>query len=181
MRIGFTGAQGTGKTTLLRAVENSGMGFKVVPSTARQALQAGFKVNRDADMLSQLVTTVSRCATEDSLYRQHNKTLSDRTPLDSLAYTFYQMGKVWTEKPNMYYWNISSGLAIEHMYKYDYVFYFPPYWAPKQDGVRDGDVNYQTDIDQIILDLTKDFEIDYYVMPKGTTEERLSFLTKLVD
>lgn len=181
MRIGFTGAQGTGKTTLLRAVQNSGMNFKVVPSTAREALKAGFKVNRDADTLSQLVTTVSRVALEDSLYRQHNKTLSDRTPLDSLAYTFYQMSKVWTEEPNMYYWNISAGLVVEHMYKYDYVFYFPPYWAPKEDGVRDGDVQYQTDIDQIILDLMKDFEIDHYIMPKGSTEERLAFLTNVVN
>ena len=150
MRIGFTGAQGTGKTTLLRAIEKADLGFTVVPSTAREAIKAGFSLNRDADPLSQLVTTVSRVALEDNLYRITGKTLSDRTPLDSLAYTLYQLTFVWEKRESDYYWNISQGLVLEHMHKYDHIFYFPPYFAPKNDGVRDDDVLYQKTIDGII-------------------------------
>lgn len=182
MRVGFTGAQGTGKTTLLRAVENSDLGFTVVPSTAREAVRAGFKLNRDADPLSQLVTTVSRVALEDELYRTTHKTIGDRTPLDSLAYTCYQMHNEWPgEKWKDYYWNISKRLVVEHMHKYDHIFYFPAYWKPKEDGVRDGDLTYQQNIDSIICGLLDTYGLEYHIMPRITTEERLAFLTKAVN
>lgn len=183
MRIGFTGAQGTGKTTLLRAVEENDMGYAVVPSTAREALKAGYKLNREADPLSQLVTTVSRVALEDNLYRLHGKTIGDRTPLDSLAYTAYQMALVWPSQMHVpgYYWNISEQLVVEHMHKYDHIFYFPPYFAPKRDGVRDGDVQYQNSIDEIIKRFLNMHDIRYHTIPDTNTQQRLSFLTKAVN
>lgn len=181
MRVGFTGAQGTGKTTLLKAVDEAGLGFKAVPSTAREAVKAGFKVNRDADMLSQLVTTVSRVSMEDHWYNEMGKTISDRTPLDSLAYTFYQAKFVWPEKPNEYYLTISTELVVNHMKKYDHIFYFPPYFNPKPDGVRDGDVAYQQAIDHEIKTALLMLDVTYHTVPMGPTPHRLEFLTKLIN
>jgi len=181
MRVGFTGAQGTGKTTLLRRIENSDLGFTVVPSTAREAVKAGFKVNREADRLSQLVTTVSRVALEDNLYRTTRRTVGDRTPLDSLAYTAYQANFVWDATESPFYWDISAGLVQEHMFKYDHIFYFPPYFAPKKDGVRDGDAAYQKVIDGIIKAFLDSYQLSYHTVPNANTEERFAFLTKAVN
>lgn len=182
MRVGFTGAQGTGKTTLLKAINKNNLDLRPVPSTAREALKAGFNVNRDADPLSQLVTTVSRITLEDRLYHNTGRTISDRTPLDSLAYTCYQMHNVWDKDVgNEYYWSISKSIVVQHMWKYDHIFYFPPFWKPKADGVRDDDEQYQRDIDSIIVGLLDTYNIEYHTMPRGTTEQRLDFLTKAVN
>jgi len=182
MRVGFTGAQGTGKTTLMRAVEKSDLGFTVVPSTARAAAEAGFLVNRDADPMSQLVTTVGRVATEERLFRQNGHTISDRTPLDSLAYTLYQGANVWDNLPeaNSYYMQISVDLVMEHMYKYDHIIYFPPLWSPKADGLRDTDIEYQRQIDALIRGLLDMHNIAFRTVPRGSTEVRLEWLTKLL-
>lgn len=181
MRVGFCGTQGSGKTTLMKAVEKSSLGFTAVPSTARGAIQAGFKLNRDADPLSQLVTTVARCAVEDKIFRETGKTISDRTPLDSLAYTTYQISNVWEAQPySTYYWSISRDLVAEHMHKYDLVVYFPPLWSPKADGVRDPDVAYQKEIDRIILTLVEGLDIQIYPIIEGNTSQRLNYLTKLI-
>lgn len=182
MRVGFTGAQGTGKTTLLRAVEKSDLGFTIVPSTARTAADAGFLVNRDADPMSQLVTTVGRVATEDRLFRQTGHTISDRTPLDSLAYTLYQGANVWGNLPevNEYYMDISVSLVLEHMYKYDYIIYFPPLWAPKADGLRDTDIEYQRQIDALIRSLLEMHDIPFWTVPRGNTSERLNWLRRTI-
>ena len=182
MRVGFTGAQGTGKTTLLRAIESAGLNFSVVPSTARAALRSGYKVNRDADPLSQLVTTVSRVSTEDRIDHDAVRCVSDRTPLDSMAYTCYQVHNVWDVDKSMdYYMEVTRDLVVRHMYKYDHIFYFPVFWTPKEDGVRDGDVNYQQDIDKIIVGLLESYGLEYHTVPKGSTQERLSWLTKTLN
>jgi hypothetical protein len=176
MRIGFTGAQGTGKTTVLKRIEKSKINLTIVPSTARAALAAGFAVNRDADPLSQLVTTVGRIAIEDRIHRESGNTISDRTPLDSLAYTTYQYNNEWGRRDkNEYYWQTSVDLVMEHMHKYDALFYFPVYWAPKDDGVRDPDVEYQEEIDGIIKFYLPTIEKPTFVMPNASTDERLRF------
>lgn len=180
MRIGFTGAQGTGKTSVLKKVEEK-KEFVVVPSTARAALEAGYKVNRDATPLSQLVTTVGRIGTEDHLHRLHGNTVSDRTPLDSLAYTTYQFNNIWAEyDKNKYYWAASVDLVTEHMHKYDLIVYFPVYWAPKDDGVRDPNVEYQEAIDGHIKLFLTTMELDYVVMPNASSTDRYKFLINAI-
>jgi hypothetical protein len=181
LRIGFTGAQGTGKTTVLKQIEKAKTGLTVVPSTARAASAAGFSVNRDADPLAQLVTTVGRIATEDRLYRETGHTVSDRTPLDSLAYTTYQYVNEWSRREkNDYYWEVSRDIVMEHMHKYDHIFYFPVFWAPKGDGLRDTDLGYQSDIDGYIQQYLKILNKDYWIMPNATAAERLTFFVEKI-
>jgi len=183
VRIGFTGAQGTGKTSLLKRIDKADMGYTTVPSTARLAHAAGYKLNREADPISQLITTVSRVSIEDKIYRATRQIISDRTPIDSLAYTSYQMLRHWKmdEEEMEFYWGVSEELVFEHMLKYDYVFYFPIYFPPKNDGVRDGDADYQKDIDVLIKMFLKKSNTPFATIPKGTTDERFSFLTNVID
>ena len=51
-RIVFTGAQGTGKTTVLKEFENKGL--KVITEVVRQLASKGVKINKDGDEKSQV-------------------------------------------------------------------------------------------------------------------------------
>lgn len=174
MKLGFTGSQGTGKTTLAKHLvkQKEFKDYTFIPSAARVAEQEGFKVNRDADPLSQLLTTAGRITTEYEMWSTTSQTISDRTPLDSLAYTTYQFNNVWPEFNSGYYWKVSYALVAEHMDNYDHVFYFPNFWAPTGDGVRDPDPEYQADIDALIITFLGTMALDYTIMPKGTNAER---------
>lgn len=184
MKIGFTGSQGTGKTTLAKALLQDSWfkdrNYVFVPSTARVAEQEGFKVNRDADPLSQLLTTVGRITAEYGVEDEITSTISDRTPLDSLAYTTYQFNNVWEDFNSKFYWKVSYDLVQKHMAEYDYIFYFPVFWAPKDDGLRDPDSGYQHDIDELIVDFLDSMEVKHFVIPEGSTKDRVGHLKKIV-
>jgi predicted ATPase len=178
VRIGFTGSQGTGKTTLaensvdkIRLLKGD---WKTVPSTARAAREAGYSINRDADPLSQILTTVARINAENKLADSGFSVLSDRTPIDSLAYTSYSFNNIW-KNSNKFYWQQSADLASHHMKSYDAVFYFPVYWGPDADGVRDTDPHWQIEIDHMIIALLEDFGIYSIVVPNLSIEDRVEW------
>lgn len=180
MKIGFTGSQGTGKTTLAKSLlrDPEFKGYTFIPSTARRGGAEGFKVNREADPLSQLLTTVGRITAEYDA--QSDKTISDRTPLDSLAYTTYQYNLVWEDFNSKYYWEVSYSLVTKHMEEYDHIFYFPPYWDPNADGLRDTDPGYQYAIDENILAFLEAMNVDYVTVPELTVPERVEFVKNIV-
>lgn len=182
MRVGFSGAQGTGKTTLAKAMLKDPFfdGWAYVPSAARTAVEQGFKVNREADPLSQLLTTCARVTSEYKVSQQVVNTVSDRTPLDSLAYTFYQYDNVWHDFDSTFYWDTSCDLVEMAMKEYDRVFYFPPYWEPKEDGVRSGDRQYQMDIDKLVKRILQRLDIYCLTMPEGTNQDRIRFIQKYI-
>lgn len=178
MRIGFTGSQGTGKTTLAKHLvkQPEFKDYTFIPSAARVAEKEGFKVNRDADPLSQLLTTAGRITTEYEQWDITDDTISDRTPLDSLAYTTYQFNNVWPEFNSGYYWKVSYALVEKHMENYDVLVYFPNFWAPTADGVRDGDPQYQADIDVLIKTFLETMDMPHVVMPNATNAERYKII-----
>lgn len=180
MRIGFAGAQGTGKTTLAKAYCHLFPDVVMVESTARRIKSAGYGINRDADPLSQLLTTISRANAENAASACFKHTLSDRTLVDSLAYTAYQISYVWKddfpEKKARAYYDESFQFVHQHMQKYDKVFYFPPYWGPIADGDRDPDTDYQESIDYIVKALLVKTNTQFVTVPHMNIDNRLKWL-----
>lgn len=181
MRIGFTGAQGTGKTTLINLLEEDGSLGPITRtiSPARTALSLGLLVNRDADVFSQLMVSVANINKEYMVDPTADMIISDRTPVDSLAYTLYQLKEVWTEmdgRLSEWYWNQLLVLSLSNMDVYDELFYFPAYFAPKSDGVRDSDREYQLDIDLTIKRLLDENDIEVHIVPDVSKEERLTWI-----
>jgi len=186
MRVGCVGAQGTGKTTAVEAFlqdpEVKARNWKFLPSAGRKIAEAGYKINQEADQLSQLLITAARVS---GMYRMESQdptvsVIADRTPLDALAYTAYQAAKVWKSEPNDLYWEISSGLVMSEIQNYDFVFYFPAYWAPKGTDIRSSDAEYQRDIDAIINKLLKTSAIEYYSIPNDCLKSRVDFMKGVI-
>ena len=144
MRIGMTGAHGTGKSTVTEYLKTLDRfkHFYCPPSSAR-VLQA-FGINDKADPLGQWLITVDRhnniCSDQD--------VITDRTPIDSWAYSMY-MKESWNV-PQAYF-DILDEYVGRAMKDIDLLVYFPVYWDLEDDGVRSLDKAYQNNIDDWIL------------------------------
>lgn len=176
MKIAFCGSQGVGKTSVAKAIQASVPGSYVIPSTARLALAAGYQVNRDADPLSQLITMIARINAENSINSMGRLLISDRTPIDSLAYTMYQIDNMWGSV-NDFYLEQCKMLSYNHVRTYDALFYFPVYdWEVKGDGVRDTDPLYQKAVDAYIQVLLDRVAVPLYTMPNLNVADRKSYI-----
>jgi len=181
MKIGFFGSQGTGKTTTMNAFKSnpSFRHYSTITSRAREASKSGLPLNTDATPLSQLLVTVSRC--NEDINAGHCNVISDRTPLDSLAYTLYSVENKWSDYYEQFYIDTSWNLVSACMSKYDALFYFPVYWSPKSDGVRSSDKTYQEDIDKIIRRAATSMGITSFTMPNDSVEKRVEFIRSQIN
>ena len=180
MKIGFAGAQGTGKTSLARYMTEQVSEFKdfvFVQSSVRRLSQS-VKINKAADPLDQLISTVSRLSDEESA-SDHGRlsTISDRTPVDSLAYTLYQQNYIWGGKHREIL-EVTEGLVQRAMRDYDLVVYFPVYWPPEADGVRLTDPDYQKMIAAYITKYLNKFNVPYILAENEPVERRALNLAK---
>ena len=182
IKIGMMGAHGTGKTSMAEAMVNSpAFGqFRTVPSTARQIKAYGYPINREATELSQILVPLLRIVDEAEAFTdKHNRLykqgiISDRTLVDSLAYTMYQNANVW-----------ESGELIEHvtyrltrmyMNTYAVLLYFPIYWDNVDDGVRDPDEQYRREIDNNIKTILELLGVEYLTVPNVSPAMRAEWL-----
>lgn len=172
-RIVFTGAQGTGKTTILNHYKELGM--NVITEVVRQLAQKGVKINRDGDEKGQA-----------KIFKEYENLLgditldgyfSDRCLIDVTAYTkyLYDTGKV-TEK----FYN----KQLKQLHKFcaanpDLVYlYFPIEFAIEDDGVRDLDEEFRVAIDQNIQGLLQECSIVPIIIT-GTVEERIDKVNRV--
>lgn len=180
MKIGFTGSQGTGKTTLAQTMvaEPNFRDYIFVPSAARDSMKAGFKINKEAGRVDQVVTTMARVAKEHEALKQEN-VIADRMLIDSHAYSTYQKECVWIAQPSdEYLLEVSRSLALISADRYDRIFFFPPYWAPVNDNVRALDAAYQLSVSDIIEEFLMTNDVKFDVVPQCSVQDRLEWITK---
>jgi len=158
--------------------------FSLVPSTARQIKAYGYPINREATELSQILVPLLRMVDEaEAFTNQHNRMykqglISDRTLVDSLAYTMYQNLHVWESGDLIE--NVTMRLAQMHINTYNVLLYFPIYWDNVDDGVRDPDEQYRRDIDNNIKTILELLGINYYTVPNVTPEIRADWLVQRI-
>jgi hypothetical protein len=177
MIIGFFGSHGTGKTTTAEIIAQK-TGCNILTSKSRDVGEF-WPINREATHVSQLLITAARANQALHFSRAPGLWLADRTPLDSLAYSTYQSDNVWGNTPDIYL-NESYNLVKNTMRNYTALFYFPVMFNPEEDGIRDGDINYQDAIDYYIRDFADTLGIYYQTVPDGTAEERADAIIKLL-
>lgn len=186
IKIGMTGAHGTGKTSMAEAMQKVAFkNFALVPSTARQIKEYGYPINREATELSQLLVPLLRIIDEaEASTNEHNRfykqgIISDRTLIDSLAYTMYQTAHVWEHGEMIEH--VTFRLAKMHMRTYNVLLYFPIYWDNVDDGVRDPDEAYRREIDLNVKSVLELLDIEYLTVPDVSPEERSAWLVDQFD
>lgn len=186
MKIGMMGAHGTGKTSMAEAMQNGPFSmFSLVPSTARQIKAYGYPINREATELSQILVPLLRMIDEaEAMTNSHNRLykqglISDRTLVDSLAYTMYQSANVWDS--GEFIEHVTYRLTQMYMHTYSLLLYFPIYWDAVDDGVRDPDEQYRREIDNNIKTVLELLEVPYLTVPNVSPEMRVTWLTDKLD
>jgi GTPase SAR1 family protein len=183
MRIGFIGTQGTGKTSMAQALMETEYfkdnGFIFSPSSSRR-LAGRLGINKSASPFSQLAITVARVGDEDKASNGGKiNTVSDRTPLDSLAYTKYQYDHVWKagDPEAETCLEVSKGLVERSMRDYDVIAYFPNFgWPEVDDGVRPQGAEYQNEIAFNCQSYLAQFGIRPYLVANEPVDKRATHM-----
>jgi hypothetical protein len=174
MKIGFIGSHGTGKTSTAEVLSEM-TSIPFLGSTARTASALRLPVNQEASPMSQMLVTVSRA--NQVLGNWGQDIITDRTPLDSHAYTTYQADYVWAAIDAMpWYLEQSRTLVANAMLHYNFLFYFPILWELSADDVRKDDLLYQRAIDDRLIVLMREMQLPVITMPEGTSVERAHFI-----
>lgn len=173
MKIVFTGAQGTGKTTVLNEYRDKG--FEIVTEVVRNLSKKGVKINKDGDEKGQtkIFNEYKKIFTENDYF------ISDRGLIDVVAYTVYlaRHGQVSEEFADKQLKQLHKFIVANPDVFYCY---FPIEFDVVADGVRDLDEEFRKEISDIILSLLGAFGIGF-VPITGTVEERVAKVQTMIN
>lgn len=164
MIIGISGAQSTGKTTIVNALE--GMGYDVRKLVARTVMRS-HPINKDGDDGTQRAVIATHLYNLDTA---GSVTFCDRCLVDGFVFTLYgaRHGKV-------------SGECLADLYvkfynninRYDYIFYLAPEFDIVPDGVRDVDTEFRNELCQLYDLVLSSIKVTPVYRIKGTPGERV--------
>lgn len=166
MKVLFTGAQGTGKTSVMEALPDT---WPKIQGVTRNCIKKNkLKINQES-------TDDSQRAIFDAYEQQLNSKLhfiSERSLFDVLAFTEYQycIGKVSKEVFLEQQKRVRE--FVEKNPNALYI-YFPVEFAPVDDGQRSTDEEYQSSISSLIKFYLDVFGVRY-IEVHGTVEERVN-------
>lgn len=173
MKIALMGTHGVGKTSVAEMFSQQ-YGVPMVTSASRRVKKLGYPINQHATCESQAATSMGRLAAQLSA---GDHFISDRTLLDSMAYNSWQLTHAWSDDPKAAYWYDTMDIIAEKVMKdYDYLFYVPITFPLVADGVRAMEDKYQADIDRLVQEFIKRYDLEYETLPSGTVEERVDFV-----
>jgi len=169
MKIAISGAQSTGKTTLLNSIKKDFRRNGMLPKytffdeLTRKIHQEGIKINEDGDDLTQLLTL--NVHVNNIVY---NNFVSDRSIIDAVCYTHYLYSE---DKVSEWVMNYATNVMKKIVFLYDRIYYLPNELAIKDDGVRSSNKTFRDDIVELF-----EYYIEEYNLPviklTGTVAER---------
>lgn len=194
MRIAFSGAACTGKTTTLNAFLEKWPQYSLVKSDYRNVIKKSGKHSKKATSKSQK-EILDILIKESSAHTFHDKVCYDRCALDNLVYTLWSHGKEVKGFNDGFVAQTIAGVK-EAMKSLDIIFVFTRDLMPDEiesDGVRETDPTYIRETDNIFKAILKQAQLDIGKSPffpkdnspavidiHGTTEERLALISLYV-
>lgn len=173
MRIGLTGTQSVGKTTLVKALSELPQ-FKdyfIATERSKYLSDLGIPLNGESSIKGQTIFLAERVS---ELMRDN--LITDRTIVDINAFTL-QSKNISTED-KVDFINLSTNFIKE----YDYIFYISPKGVELEDNnIRNTDSNYRDLIDSRIKLLIDEYHhITNISYIEGTTDERIKQILDVI-
>ena len=168
MKIGLTGTQSVGKTTLVKALSELEQfkGYHVATERSKYLRDLGIPLNTDSTLNGQFIFLAERA---NELL--HENLLTDRTIWDVSAFTLSAKSIDWFSKRSF----VEAALTLRD--QYDIVFYISPEGVEIEDNkVRTIDPEYRNKIDFVIKETLKEYPPKKLIEITGTTEERISII-----
>jgi thymidylate kinase len=172
MKIAFIGTHGVGKTTLCYHL--AGILKKKLPSVdivKEVARSCPLPINRDTNLAAQSWILHTQIAMEIASQAQHHTVICDRSVLDNYAYLVTAEGV----HP------VLDGLVSHWMATYDYLFKVPMGFSLRKNGVRDLDVEFQREIDELVTRLLRERGLRYYTLSGSNRDIWMAFVVSVVE
>lgn len=166
-RISFCGTQGTGKTTLVKALVElpEFKNFTVITERSKYLRDLGIKLNGSSDIYGQTVFLSERLSE-----LQNDLLITDRTLIDVMSFTSLSTEISEQDK------NRFEIFAAPFIKQYDYIFYIPPEIELEDNSVRDINPEFRAAIDNKIKHYLEyyGFRIKNFKQISGTVDERIA-------
>lgn len=181
MNISFSGAQSTGKTTLLDICQRESVDdlslfnqFTFVPEVTRLVKRKyNLPINERGNDLTQLC--IIHQHVENYINNINNNVIMDRCILDGVVYTEYLHEKKGVDKEVLDYARYVYNLLIN---KIDIIFYTDPEIPLIDDGERSIDIGFRNDIIEKFETYIK--PLKNVVRLTGSVEERMEQLKRYI-
>ena len=180
MLISFTGAQSSGKTTLLHHWSECQNHWNVIPEVTRKLKRQGFEINDDS---GNYIDTQIAILTDhlNNIFSYANTTYTDtildRCIVDGFIYTRYfrMEGKVDEFTDKMF-----TRMFKRYISKYDYIFYTSPYdVALINDGERSMSESFRSKIIKLYEEVVLDKYPNVFVL-EGSVETRYNKMIEIM-
>ena len=167
MRIGISGAQSVGKTTLLNALRSESVfkDYSVCNEVTRRVQSYGLPINEGGNNTTQRLIMQEHIV---NLY-MHTDMITDRTSLDGYVYSQYLFDRNQISKETM---DFVRKVFMRTISEYEIMFYIDPEFEIVDDGVRSADKEFQKDIVSI-FQATISREQLYVTKLSGSVRERV--------
>ena len=169
VRVAFSGAQSTGKTTLLNALRESAdfKDCKFWDEITRQIKEQGFEINEqgtDATQLKIMQEHKRRVQADDS-----GLVIFDRCSLDGLVYTQYLYNRGQLTKETL---DEATKVFEETISSWDAIFFLRPEFEIVDDGVRSVNVEFHRNIVFLFDHFIEKYKLQV-IQLTGSVEDRV--------
>jgi nicotinamide riboside kinase len=170
MKIGLCGTMSVGKTTLVKALSElpEFEKYHVATERSKYLRDLGVPLNTDSTINGQLLFIAER-----SGELLHKDLITDRTVWDVSAFTMLAKSVDSAFKSTL----VNTAMLLRE--QYDVIFYIDPIGTNIEDnGVRETNLEYRTNINQEILRLLSLYPPKKLVVINGSTYDRMQTILK---